>query len=326
MRCSGSSAGGQSAVEDAAARAAQQGRAFGLGCLLATQNPVDLDYKGLSNCGTWWLGRLQTERDKARVLDGLEGAIGEGGGRFDRSYFDQALSGLSSRVFVMNNVHEDAPSRSSRAGRCRTFGDRSPAIKSSCSWGRGSWRGARPACDRSRGGPASCPAVVSDAGPGGRRTCGTGRCCPLRFSSSSCDGRSSAIRAILCYAADGGRNRQRGLLRPEGGDRFDADRHRARRHRPAARQRRVGRRSSVGDVPEGARIRASGGRSLPRSPAGCGESEVVRRVGEVLQELAGSEPDAAAVQEPRYRRGIAPRRVGAGLPRAPPDGGAGTPR
>ncbi len=87
----------------------KQGRAFGLGCLLATQNPVDLDYKGLSNCGTWWLGRLQTERDKARVLDGLEGALASGGGRFDRAYFDRALSGLSSRVFVMNNVHEDAP-------------------------------------------------------------------------------------------------------------------------------------------------------------------------------------------------------------------------
>jgi hypothetical protein len=87
----------------------KQGRAFGLGCLLATQNPVDLDYKGLANCGTWWLGRLQTERDKARVLDGLEGAITSGGGRFDRAYFDRALSSLSTRVFLMNNVHEDAP-------------------------------------------------------------------------------------------------------------------------------------------------------------------------------------------------------------------------
>ena len=87
----------------------KQGRAFGLGCLLATQNPVDLDYKGLANCGTWWLGRLQTERDKARVLDGLEGAVTSGGGGFDRAYFDRALSGLSSRVFLMNNVHEDAP-------------------------------------------------------------------------------------------------------------------------------------------------------------------------------------------------------------------------
>ena len=57
----------------------KQARAFGLGCVLATQNPVDLDYKGLSNAGTWFLGRLQTERDKARVLEGLEGASAAGG-------------------------------------------------------------------------------------------------------------------------------------------------------------------------------------------------------------------------------------------------------
>jgi hypothetical protein len=87
----------------------KQGRAFGLGALLATQNPVDLDYKGLSNAGTWFLGRLQTERDKARVLDGLEGAITTGGGSFDRAQIERVLSGLSSRVFLMNNVHDDAP-------------------------------------------------------------------------------------------------------------------------------------------------------------------------------------------------------------------------
>lgn len=87
----------------------KQGRAFGLGCLLATQNPVDLDYKALSNIGTWFLGRLQTERDKARVLDGLEGAASSQGGGFNRSEMDRLLSGLSNRVFLMNNVHEDAP-------------------------------------------------------------------------------------------------------------------------------------------------------------------------------------------------------------------------
>lgn len=88
----------------------KQARAFGLGVVLATQNPVDLDYKGLSNCGTWFLGRLQTERDKARVLDGLEGASASTGMRFDRSAMDSILSGLAKRVFVMNNVHDDAPS------------------------------------------------------------------------------------------------------------------------------------------------------------------------------------------------------------------------
>jgi Helicase HerA, central domain len=87
----------------------KQGRAFGLGCLLATQNPVDLDYKALSNIGTWFLGRLQTERDKLRVLDGLEGAAGSQNAQFDRSSMEKLLSGLGNRVFLMNNVHEDAP-------------------------------------------------------------------------------------------------------------------------------------------------------------------------------------------------------------------------
>ena len=87
----------------------KQARAFGVGIVLATQNPVDLDYKGLSNCGTWFLGRLQTERDKARVLDGLEGATASAGAQFNRSETDRILSGLGTRVFLMNNVHDDAP-------------------------------------------------------------------------------------------------------------------------------------------------------------------------------------------------------------------------
>lgn len=87
----------------------KQARAFGLGLVLSTQNPVDLDYKALSNAGTWFLGRLQTERDKLRVLDGLEGASATAGVQFDRSRVERILSGLGSRLFLMNNVHEDAP-------------------------------------------------------------------------------------------------------------------------------------------------------------------------------------------------------------------------
>ena len=87
----------------------KQARAFGLGITLATQNPVDLDYKGLSNIGTWFLGRLQTERDKARVLEGLEGAAGQAGQDFDRNKMEQTLAGLGSRVFLMNNVHDGFP-------------------------------------------------------------------------------------------------------------------------------------------------------------------------------------------------------------------------
>ncbi|MFM9057767.1 MAG: helicase HerA domain-containing protein [Planctomycetaceae bacterium] len=85
----------------------KQARAYGLGVVLATQNPVDLDYKGLSNAGLWFLGRLQTARDKARVLDGLEGAAASAGGSFDRQRLDRLLSGLEQRRFLMHSVHGD---------------------------------------------------------------------------------------------------------------------------------------------------------------------------------------------------------------------------
>ncbi len=87
----------------------KQARAFGLGVMLATQNPVDLDYKALSNAGTWIIGRLQTDRDKQRVLDGLEGASTTAGRTIDRRKLDETLSALGQRVFLMHNVHEDAP-------------------------------------------------------------------------------------------------------------------------------------------------------------------------------------------------------------------------
>ncbi len=84
----------------------KQARAFGLGLVLSTQNPVDLDYKALSNAGTWFIGRLQTERDKARVLEGLEGASTSG---FDKAEMDKTLSGLGKRIFLMHNVNDNAP-------------------------------------------------------------------------------------------------------------------------------------------------------------------------------------------------------------------------
>lgn len=87
----------------------KQARAFGLGIVLATQNPIDLDYKGLSNCGTWFLGRLQTERDKLRVLEGLEGAALGANQAFDRAAMNDVLSALGSRVFLMNDVREAGP-------------------------------------------------------------------------------------------------------------------------------------------------------------------------------------------------------------------------
>jgi hypothetical protein len=87
----------------------KQARAFGVGVVLATQNPVDLDYKGLANTGTWFIGRLQTERDKARVLEGLEGASSSAGKAFDRGRMERTLAALGNRIFLMNNVHEDEP-------------------------------------------------------------------------------------------------------------------------------------------------------------------------------------------------------------------------
>ena len=86
----------------------KQARAFGVGVVLATQNPVDLDYKGLSNCGTWLVGRLQTERDKMRLIEGLEGAAAAAGGSADRGALEQLLSSLKSRIFLMSNVHRGA--------------------------------------------------------------------------------------------------------------------------------------------------------------------------------------------------------------------------
>jgi hypothetical protein len=82
----------------------KQARAYGLGLVLATQNPVDLDYKALSNAGTWFIGRLQTERDKARVMEGLEGVRS---GDFDKQKMEQTLAGLGKRRFLLHSVHED---------------------------------------------------------------------------------------------------------------------------------------------------------------------------------------------------------------------------
>ena len=82
----------------------KQARAYGLGLVLSTQNPVDLDYKGLSNTGTWFIGRLQTERDKLRVMEGLEGAAD--GAKFDKARMERVIAGLGKRRFLLHNVHE----------------------------------------------------------------------------------------------------------------------------------------------------------------------------------------------------------------------------
>jgi hypothetical protein len=80
----------------------KQARAYGVGLVLATQNPVDLDYKAMSNAGTWMIGRLQTERDKARVLEALSSA----GGQVDIPAIDTAISALGGREFILHNTHD----------------------------------------------------------------------------------------------------------------------------------------------------------------------------------------------------------------------------
>ena len=82
----------------------KQARAFGLGCVLSTQNPVDLDYKGLSNIGTWFIGRLQTAQDKARVIDGLSGIAGS---NLDKASLESLISNLAKRNFLLKNINED---------------------------------------------------------------------------------------------------------------------------------------------------------------------------------------------------------------------------
>ena len=86
-------------------RMIKQSRAFGVGLVLATQNPADVDYKGLSNAGTWFIGKLQTDQDKQRLLDGLEGVVSG----TPRATLDKLISSLGKRGFILHNVHAKHP-------------------------------------------------------------------------------------------------------------------------------------------------------------------------------------------------------------------------
>jgi hypothetical protein len=83
----------------------KQARAHGVGMVLSTQNPVDLDYKAMSNAGTWMIGRLQTENDKRRILEGLASASGA----IDIGVIDKEISNLGKRQFVLHSTNESAP-------------------------------------------------------------------------------------------------------------------------------------------------------------------------------------------------------------------------
>ena len=82
----------------------KQARAFGVGVVVATQNPMDLDYRALSNAGLWFIGRLQTDADRARVIDGPEGALGAA----DED-LGATLTRLAPRWFVVRNAHASSP-------------------------------------------------------------------------------------------------------------------------------------------------------------------------------------------------------------------------
>ncbi|TNF26096.1 MAG: ATP-binding protein, partial [Deltaproteobacteria bacterium] len=84
----------------------KQARAYGLGVVLATQNPVDVDYKAVTNAGTWFVGKLQTEQDKDRILDGLVSASAEVGHSVSRAEISRRISALESRQFLLHNAHE----------------------------------------------------------------------------------------------------------------------------------------------------------------------------------------------------------------------------
>jgi len=147
----------------------KQARAFGVGVVLATQNPVDLDYKGLANTGTWFIGRLQTDRDRARVLDGLEGAAAGGDHRYDRGAMEKILGGLGSRIFLLNNVHEDAPEVfESRWAMSYLRGPLTRTQIKQLMAGRTSPEAPRPATAPAGGAPAAEPTTPSPTASAGR--------------------------------------------------------------------------------------------------------------------------------------------------------------
>lgn len=84
----------------------KQARAFGLGIILSTQNPADLDYKGLANCGTWFIGKLQTDRDRSRVVEGLSLASN---GNLNSKSLEQLLNSLGNRLFLLRSIYLNEP-------------------------------------------------------------------------------------------------------------------------------------------------------------------------------------------------------------------------
>ena len=137
----------------------KQARAFGVGVVLSTQNPVDIDYKALSNAGTWMIGRLSTERDKARLLDGLGSATGT----VDVGAVSDTISGLAKREFVMRRPGaDDTDVFTTRWAMSYLRGPMTrDQIRDLMAGARDAAAGATPAARRATGGP-TIEAVLDD--------------------------------------------------------------------------------------------------------------------------------------------------------------------
>ena len=88
-------------------RMLKQARAFGVGQVLVTQNPVDMDYKALSNAGSWFIGKLQTENDRKKMMTGLD-SLAESDAALNIGDVRDVIAELDPRVFLMHNVHDES--------------------------------------------------------------------------------------------------------------------------------------------------------------------------------------------------------------------------
>ena len=212
----------------------KQARAFGLGVVLSTQNPVDIDYKALSNAGTWMVGRLQTERDKARLLEGMASAAGS----VDVGAVGDLISGLGKREFLLRRASQDAP---------QVFTTR---------WAMSYLRGPLTR-DQLSGLRPGCPAAPAAAAP---RSTGAGRARPR----GSRPPRGAAEGGRAPRASRGGRSRD-DAGRPSG--RCRRPRRPPRPRRPLVRPDRGGARPRPpgrGDRAGAAALRRHRGRPRPR--------------------------------------------------------------
>ncbi|MDX6573435.1 MAG: hypothetical protein QOC86_2591 [Gaiellales bacterium] len=281
----------------------KQGRAFGVGVLLATQNPVDLDYKGLSNAGTWLIGRLQTDQDKQRVLDGLEGASGQGG--LDRAQLEKLISARQSRLPAQQRAREcpgglpDALDDVVSARPALSSADRLADDAAQGSHAAVPARGSGRCAGRGTGSPGCSRRTRSRRGAGG----GLGRLDRAGRSERREPGlpaaaKQRARRRGAGLRADADRRRARAPARREdAGRRSDRERT-ARRIRAGGRRRRLGLGRRQLRRGRGSRDGAARRSFLPRPAGASAGRKGLRPLVEGLRGLAVPEPDGLALPQP----------------------------